>query len=411
MSKSWMRILAILLVFGVVAAACGDDDDGASDEGDGELKIGYVLPQTGGLAGIVDALVKPLEMAEEEIKAAGGSFTMIPGDSGTDGDIASATVDQLINDGVDVIIGPAATGVTLSVIDKVTSSGIVECSGSTTGAVFSDYADDGYYFRTSPPDSIQGPVLADVITDDGRSSVAIIHRNDEYGVGFASFLAGALEANGVAVPAVVPIDENATSYDAEIGQVAQAGADAVVLITFGEGAALMQGMIEADLGPADIATYVTDGFKDEVTWDEVDPDNPAVFDGIRGTAPSIAPPDGEATFPERFAAFAPGVPTIFSAFFYDCLNIVVLASEQAGSDDPAKIVENMQSVTVGGTTCTSYAECSDLIAEGEDIDYAGASGSVDFNDNGEPTSGTYDIYQYDAEGATQVQDTVTLLNE
>jgi hypothetical protein len=33
-----------------------------------ELTIGYALPQTGRLSGIIDALVKPIEMATEEIK-------------------------------------------------------------------------------------------------------------------------------------------------------------------------------------------------------------------------------------------------------------------------------------------------------------------------------------------------------
>jgi branched-chain amino acid transport system substrate-binding protein len=411
MSKTLLRLLAIVLAFGLIAAACGDDDDSADAYAGVELKIGYVLPQTGGLSGIIDALLKPIEMAEEEIRSSGGEFTLIPGDSGTDNAVASATVDGLIADGVQVIIGPASTGVTLGVIDKITGSGILECSGSTTGAVFSSYPDDGFYFRTSPPDSIQGPVLADMMTDDGVSSVAIIHRNDEYGVGLADALEGGLKANGVGIAAVVSIDEDAASYDAEAGQVAASGADATVLITFGEGAALMQALIEQGVGPDDIATYVTDGFKDEVTVDEVDPDNPALFEGIRGTAPSVAPPEGDPTFLDRFAVYAPDVPTIFSPMFYDCLIVVKLAHDAAGSSDPALIRDQMGPVTNGGQVCARYAECSELIAAGTDINYTGASGTVDLDANGEPTSGSYDLYEYDAESKAQAFETITLANE
>jgi branched-chain amino acid transport system substrate-binding protein len=382
----------------------------SADGGDGELKIGYVLPQTGALSSIIDALVKPLEMGEQEIKAAGGSFTLIPGDSGTDPNVATATVDQLLNDGVDAIIGPAATGVTLAVIDKITGSNIVECSGSTTGAVFSTYDDGGYYFRMSPPDSLQGPALADVITDDGASNVAIIHLNNEYGAGLAGFIAGGLDDNGVGVAGLIPIDEGATSYDAEIGQLGASGADAVVVITYGEGVALMQGMIEAGLGPSDIATYVTDGFKDSVTAAQVDPDNPGVLAGIRGTAPSVAPPDGEPTFLTRLEAFAPGTPTIFSAHFYDCLNVIVLASEAAGTDDPSVFVDDMLTVTNDGTECFSYAECSELLAAGEDINYQGASGVVDLDAAGEPSAGTYDVFEYDAESNPVTQTQVSFSN-
>lgn len=434
--KKTFIVFAILLSVSVVAAACGsdsDDDSAATDTDtstteadtttteadasadgamgtDETLLIGYVLPQTGGLSVIVDALVKPSEMAVEEINAAGGNVALIPGDSGTDVNVASATVDALINDNASVILGPAGTSVTLGVIDKITGSGIVQCSGSTTGSVFSDYDDNGFYFRTSPPDSLQGPALADVMTDDGASSVGIIYRSDEYGVGFNEALAGGLEANGVTVAVQVAIDENATSYDAEIGEVAAAGVDSVVVIAFAEGATVMQGLIEAGLGPDDLGVYVTDGFKDNVSAELVNPDDLSVIEGVRGTAPAAAPADGEPGFLDRLEAFAPGTPTIFSGHFYDCVNVMALAALEAGSIDSADIVEHMLTVTNDGEECISYEACATIIAAGGDINYQGASGVVDLNEIGEPTAGTYDIYTYDAEGAAVTEDQVSFSN-
>jgi len=237
-----------------------------------------------------------------------------------------------------------------------------------------------------------------VITDDGASSVGVIYRNDEYGRGFNDFLVAALEANGVTVAAQVAVDENATSFDAEVGEVAAAGVDSVVVITFAEGGPVMQSMIEQGIGPADLAVYVTDGFKDNVTADLVDPNDLSVLEGVRGTAPSAAPPDGEPTFLDRLEAFAPGTPTIFSGHFYDCVNIVALASLAAGSAVPADIRDQMIAVTNEGTECITYEECAGILADGGDINYQGASGVVDLNDLGEVTAGTYDLYTYDAEG-------------
>ena len=116
------KLLLVVFAFALVAAACGDDDGSsatttagatestttttaaettttaaettttaaaettttaAAPADPGELVVGYVLPQTGQLAAIVDALVKPLEMGVEEIIAAGGQIKLIPGDSGT----------------------------------------------------------------------------------------------------------------------------------------------------------------------------------------------------------------------------------------------------------------------------------------------------------------------------------------
>jgi branched-chain amino acid transport system substrate-binding protein len=373
------------------------------DSADGELKFGYVLPQTGALSAIIDALVKPIEMAQQEMADAGYDVTIIPGDSGTDPALASTAVDGELNDGVDAILGAAASGVSESILDKVTGSGVAMCSGSNTAAALTTADDNGFYFRTAPSDVLQGPALADVITDDGASSVAIVYRNDEYGAGFNDSLAGGLEDNGVNIAAQISYDPNATSFDAEAQQIADAGVDAVAIIVFGEGAQLVQAMIEAGVGPADVQIYVADGFKDTVTAEDVDPTNPAVLEGIRGTAPSANPPNGEATFGDRLEAFAPGTPTIFSAQFYDCTVIFALASAVAGTDDVSVWVDEVDGVTKDGTKCTSFAECYDLVQQGEDIDYDGASGPLEFTDVGEPSTGVYDVFEYDSEGAPQTE--------
>lgn len=438
----WVRLVALVMALGLVAAACGDDDAAtttteppATTEAatttaappetttappetttteappaallEGQLTIGYVLPQTGGLASIFEALVKPIEMAVAEIDAIGDTtIRLIPSDSGTDPQVATVAVDQMLNDEVDAIIGPAATGVSLSVIDRITGSETPMCSPSNTGAIFTTYDDGGYYFRTAPPDNLQGQVHADLITENGATSVAIAYRADEYGLGLAEAIRDALEANGVSVVEFIEYDKDATSFDAEAARIAAAGVDAVSIITFAEGAAFMQALIEAGAGPADIAVYVADGFKDTVTAADVDPANPAVLDGVKGTYPSLAPPSGEATFPARFEAFAPGTPTIFSSHSYDCFMATVLAAESAGSTDSKDIAAAFNDVTRGGEKCSSYETCHALLMEGKDIDYDGASGPLDFVDAGEPGAGTYDKFTYDATGTPNTDETV-----
>jgi hypothetical protein len=66
--------------------------------------------------------------------------------------------------------------------------------------------------------------------------------------------------------------------------------------------------------------------------------------------------DGEATFLDRLEAFAPGTPTIFSSYVYECVNVIALASLAAGSTDPEVFVAEMTTVTNGGTGCISYAD-------------------------------------------------------
>jgi len=282
------------------------------------------------------------------------------------------------------------------------------CSPSNTGAIFTTYDDGGYYFRTAPPDNLQGQVHADLIVENGATSVAIAYRADEYGRGLAEAIRDALTASGVNVAEFIEYDKDATSFDAEAATIAAAGVDAVSIITFAEGAAFVQALIEGGVGPADVALYVADGFKDTVTAADVDPNNPAVLEGVKGTYPSLAPPSGEATFPDRFEAFAPGTPTIFSSHSYDCFMTTVLAAEVAGSSDSVAIAAAFNDVTRGGEKCSSYATCHALIVAGTDIDYDGASGPLDFVDAGEPGAGTYDKYEYDAEGSANTFETVDI---
>ena len=74
---------------------------------------------------------------------------------------------------------------------------------------------------------------------------------------------------------------------------------------------------------------------------------------------------------------------------------MALAAEAAGDDSGQSIASQMQAVSTEGTTCTTFAECRDLIAEGEDIDYDGVSGPIEFNDNGDPTTASIGVYDYD----------------
>src|SRR5699024_9237941 len=192
----------------LVAAACGgggDSDGGGSDGGSSEpLKLGYVLPETGDLAYLGPPQIQALKFAVKQINDSGGVLgnpipDVVGGDEANDQAIASQSADRVLSKDVDAIIGAAASGMSLAIIDKITGAGVVQCSGSNTAPTFTDYKDDGFYFRTAPSDALQGPVLADVIVGDGHSKVAIVARADDYGKGLADATAKALEAAGANV--------------------------------------------------------------------------------------------------------------------------------------------------------------------------------------------------------------------
>jgi branched-chain amino acid transport system substrate-binding protein len=274
--------------------------------------------------------------------------------------------------------------------DKVNTSEMLMCSGSSTGAIFSGSDFNPYHVRTAPSDEIQGPLLGNIMVDDGYANVAVVWRSDEYGEGFGSSVADSVENAGATVVMREGYDHTQTSYADLASKIVASGADALAMIVFAEG-----GQIVLDLESAgfDGQIYVADGFVDNITADAVGGRTDLV-EGFKGTYPALAPATGEATFVDRLKVFAPDAPTIFSAHKYDCLVTLVLAAQVAQSSDPTVFVDEVIGVTRGGEKCSLVEECLVLVWAGVDIDYDGASGKLDFSENGEPGVGTYDVFVY-----------------
>ena len=364
-----------------------------------ELLVGYVLPATGSLAFLAEPILNGVELALADINDSGHiAVRLLPGDSGTDPVIANRTVDDHLAEGVSAIIGAAASGISLSIIDKVAGAGVIQMSPSNTSPSLSVYDDGGWYFRTIPPDLLHARALGDLITDEGVAVAGIIHRSDDWGLNLAEELAGSLERNGVLVGAKIGYDPEATAFDAEVQQLVASGADGMVLIAFDEGVAIIRSMIEAGIGPGDVGYFIPNALASNTLWERVDPNDPAVLVGAQGTFFSATPEGGQETFPERYAAFAPGADLLYAAPGYDTLAVLALAALAAGSTDAADYVGEINDVTRGGTRCTAFADCADLIAAGADIDYDGAAGPLDFTDVGEPSIGSYDTVYFDESG-------------
>ena len=361
--------------------------------------MGYVLPSTGSLAIIGEPILNGINIALSDINKSGHmTVRLLPGDSGTDPVIANRTVDDHLAEGVSAIIGAAASGVSLSIIDKVAGAGVIQISPSNTSPSLSVYDDGGYYFRTIPPDLLHARALGDLVAEEGVTAAGIIHRADDFGRNLADELAERLTANGVEVVASIDFDPESTSFGAEVQQLLASGADGIVLIAFDEGVAVLRGMIEAGIGPADLPLFIPNGLASNTLWEAVDPTDPSVLLGAKGTFFSATPAGGEATFPERYAAYAPDAELLYAAPAYDALIVLALASLAAGSTRTAGYVGEINDVTRGGTKCTRFDACAELIAGGVDIDYDGAAGPLDFTDVGEPSIGSYDTFYFDDQG-------------
>ncbi|MFZ4810061.1 MAG: ABC transporter substrate-binding protein [Ilumatobacteraceae bacterium] len=231
--------------------------------GDGTFKVGTLLPVTGSLAFLGPPEIAGVDLAVKEINAAGGvlgkPMELVKGDSGDTAEFANQTVDSLLAENVDGIIGAAASGVSLGVIDKITGAGVVQFSPANTSDKLTTYPDKGLYFRVAPPDLLQGAAIAKLVSDDGASNVAIIARNDAYGTGLADVVEKTLTASGVTVSVKKIYEPDAGTFDAEVAEIKGASPDAIVVIGFEESSKILRTLVENGIGPKVVKTYGCDG--------------------------------------------------------------------------------------------------------------------------------------------------------
>ena len=406
-SNRTYRLAAIAAAGALVLAACGGSDDKSEGDapaakGDGVLTVGQLLPQTGSLAFLGPPEFAGVDLAIKDINAAGGvlgkDVVGVKADSGdTDSGIAPAEADKLLKAKSDVIIGAASSGVSLTVIDKIMSAGTVEISPANTSTSFDegDYSKPDLYFRTAPSDILQGAVLANLLIEDGRQNVAILARQDAYGETLAKEVKKNLEDAGSKVAVSVLYDEKNGPGDTQITQIADAKADAVVLIAFDETTTIVPKLIQAGAGPKDVPTYFVDGNTSDYSTTGTKQLPPGTLEGTKGTIPGA---DSGDDFKTRLKTVNPDLKDFsYAGESYDATVLAALAAIAAGDDSGEAIAKQMINVSKGGEKCTSFDACAKLLADdkGADIDYDGVSGEIELGDTGSPTAASIGIYEYD----------------
>jgi len=411
------KALALIAILALVAAACGGSDGGSDDAvvevetteapatteaptttaapapaGD-PLVLASLMPLSGDLASLGPGIALGAALAVEQINAAGGingqPVQLIEGDSGCDGAVALTSLNDVIAQGAQGVMGAACSGTSLAILDTAIAAEVVMVSPSNTSPQFTKIDKKGFYARTAPSDLLQGDVLASLLVEDGVQTVSIISRADSYGRGLAEATAAAFEAAGGTVKTIVYHATDATEFTSEVTAVGKGAPDAIVGILFPEtGCGVLQPAFEQGL--LDTPWYMTDGVKDAGLASLCGLGT--ALDGFKGTAPGSAAGEAKDAFEAAYAGVsADGSPTfIFAPQAYDAVMLMAISAAANGVTGP-EIASGLVAASSGGEKCIGVA-CIALAADGVDVDYVGASGEIELNAVGDPTAATYDIW-------------------
>ena len=375
-------------------AASGDALPIAEGTRDLSLPLGTILPQSGALAFLGPPEEAGVQLGADDVNAAGSglSVDVTFRDSGdTTTDTATVSVTDLLSQNVSAIIGAASSGVSKTVIDQIVAAGVIQFSPANTSADFTDYNDNGLYWRTAPSDVLQGEVLGNLIAEDGNATLGMIVLNDSYGTGLAKFTKEAFEAAGGEVVAESLFNEGDSSFDAQISEVTAANPDAIALITFDQAKIITPALVGSGY-PGD-KLYFVDGNLADYSKDWA----PGLVAGSKGTLPGLDV-GTLGDFTDRLKGVDPSLTDYsYAAESYDAVVLLALAAYAANSTDGTEIAKYLQQVSGGsgdGEKVTSFEDGIKLLDEGKQIDYDGPSGPITFDENGDPTEATIGIFQY-----------------
>ncbi|WP_372611098.1 ABC transporter substrate-binding protein [Halomonas sp.] len=421
----WPLLLRGALVAAGIVALSNATLAAAQDSKPPTINIGQIAPFTGSAAEFgafyedgAQLAVQQINTAAEEVFGGPIIGKLVTADSATLPTPAIEGARKLVQvNGVPAIIGGWSSGVTIAVAESVTiPSGVLQVANGATSPLLSVLPSDNdadLLFRTTSPDTFQGIVAAqlangEIIDDNKYQTASTIYINNPYGQGLSNSFADAFKERGGKILNQVPHPEEVQpTYRSQLSAALKEDPDLLAVVSYpGHTSVILK---EArDFFDIDKYQFV-DGNKSEAVVKAVGADTLA---GSFGTAPGQDPESqGYQQFSKSYKSEMnrDRIPP-FTTSAYDAAIVIGLALAKAVADDLSaeeitgaalrdrlRPVSNSPGTKVTGGTQEGVTKALQMIADGQDIDYIGASGAVDFNDAGDVVTPMV-IWKYTADG-------------
>ena len=395
-----MKKLAI-----AVTAACLASSVAVAGGHAKSVKLGIALGFTGPAESLAEPMARGAELAIKEINESGAlldnaQVEVVRADSTcVDASAASAAAERLVSsEKVDAVIGGLCSGATISILQNVAMpKGVVLFSPSATSPALSTLEDNGLFFRASPSDARQGQIISEILKEKGYESIAMTYTNNDYGKGLADAIESNFEAAGGSVTINTPHEDGKGDYGAEVGALAQAGGDILVVVGYLDqgGKGIIQSSLDA--GAFD-QFFLPDAMIGDSLVQAIGPD----LNGAIGSVPGTDS-EGAATFTQMAEAdgFEAGP---YSPESYDAAALTLLAMQAANSKDSSAFKETVFDVANAPGEKIFPGELDKalkILKDGGEIDYVGAT-AVELIGGGE-SAGSYREILIDGGEITTVQ--------
>ena len=420
MKKVNLFFSVLITVFFLAVWGCGDSDEAdITGCGGDALCVGVLTPDPS-LVSFAEGFEEAALTAETDITNAGGNIKLYVKEVGDcdDYSVPRAAAKELIDMGVNAIVGHICSGVSNSILgggdeDAVSGIGnVIMLSPSNTAAIFSqDDAIYDLYFRTAPSDVNQARLLAKEIKKGQAVSTYVVYRDDPWGRLFKKDL---LE-NKISTEDMTMEYNREDEPDAIAGNVEEFLADKghinIAVIAFTEAGSILKELLGSERISDENRYYMADGYysdleklKDELEGlGHSDLENPKTLaqlfhsnsSGFLATSPDSYEYKDDLELAEAQKDFLSQHEGEYITNTYDAVVLLGLAYLSAGSAEPDALARALWEISKPPGKCISYEECAMQIQNEEtDINYEGLSGRIDFDEKGDIKGAAYKILSY-----------------
>lgn len=375
--------------------------------GRGPIQLGILAAETGGLASVGGPLRDVGLLTEVQVNDAdtAQSVETQVEDSQTDPQAAIAGAEALADAGYPMVMGPLTSENTMQVTDQVyRPREVVCCTPGSTAPAITTLNDNGYVYRVISSDAFQGRALAQIADQRVEaSSVSILYVNDAYGQALNRTFSESFEERGGTVQHSSSLATEQPSYTSKLATAMEDDPDALFVVAFpGSAVQLLRDFY--DNYSRDTPIIGPDSLRDPTLPDQVGQS----LTNVIGVS-SVAAGPGKETVADLYRDEYDSDTPPFYSYAYDAAAVLVLANAAAGENDGPAVSDQMLPIAnPDGSDVTpgNFAEGVAMAANGDEIQYKGASSNVNFDENGDMTAVNYAVYRYTEDDNVENIDTI-----
>lgn len=405
------KLYAFISLLVVFVAGCQDfTEEHNTPDFENPIKIG-VVGDVSVLREQVENIFFGTQLASEEINNFDGveingenhDIELIYENSAGSAQEGVDIVKKFVDDGINIIIGPTFSSVAVEMAELCIQNDMLMITYSATWPSLSLLDDNNLIWRTCPSDYTSGNLAAQYSYDSlEHRKAAILYRNDRFGKSLSNIIQNKFEAQGGEVKSSVSYPDNIVDIDSynfsyKLNSLFNKDIDVIFIISFNSEIAKITNEIYNNERYQDFNVKPNIILSDGIIPEElIKNGNPELLESIIGITSTNTRNPNYCIYKTNYINRFGFSPATYSEHAYDALYCISYAMQKANSSDPNEIkifLQEVSGIEVPDEgiiidqiviNANEFDIGKNMIKKGESINYEGASGKINFDQNGDP---------------------------